>query len=218
MPHEKVREENRKKVIKAAYDLFVECSIENTTMDMIAGKVGITVRSVQNYFETKDDLIQEVFKDRIALETGIMMEMSKSEEFLSMSGMEQIVFMIEKAVKHSVKDYANVCCFWKLKQHVANLNNEMSREYAAESDFLIQLIEQAVEKGKKDGSVREDAFVGGNKVDLLVLMLSGLRGQLAFFEQTTGLQKQFHTEELANDAVKIFIELAKKTFGRIENI
>ena len=62
MPHEKVREENKKRVIEEAARLFKENGLEKTTIEMIANAAGLTKRSVQNYYETKNAIILDVFR------------------------------------------------------------------------------------------------------------------------------------------------------------
>ena len=62
MPHEKVREENKKRVIEEAARLFKENGLEKTTIEMIANAAGLTKRSVQNYYETKNAIILGVFR------------------------------------------------------------------------------------------------------------------------------------------------------------
>ena len=75
MPHEKVREENKKRVIEEAARLFKENGLEKTTIEMIANAAGLTKRSVQNYYETKNAIILDVFrlheKNRRILQTNI---------------------------------------------------------------------------------------------------------------------------------------------------
>jgi AcrR family transcriptional regulator len=54
------REEVRKKVVEAAYDLFVSKGYHSTTMEEIADRLGVTKPALYQYFPSKEDLYAAV--------------------------------------------------------------------------------------------------------------------------------------------------------------
>ena len=85
MPHEKVREENKKRVIEEAARLFKENGLEKTTIEMIANAAGLTKRSVQNYYETKNAIILDVFRLHEKKQKDIADRYIKSDHFQSLN-------------------------------------------------------------------------------------------------------------------------------------
>ena len=60
MPNEIVRRQNKQTVLRQAMKLFSANGVENTSGEMIARKSNLTLRSIQNYYKTKNDLIAAV--------------------------------------------------------------------------------------------------------------------------------------------------------------
>ena len=56
------QEEIRKKVIQAASELCDELGYENTSMRQIAKRAGVNLASINNYFDSKQNLLGEVLK------------------------------------------------------------------------------------------------------------------------------------------------------------
>ncbi len=58
--------DTRLRILEAAEALFVEHGLEATSMRMITSAAGVNLAAVNYHFGTKDSLIQEVFRRRIA--------------------------------------------------------------------------------------------------------------------------------------------------------
>jgi AcrR family transcriptional regulator len=57
------REEVRKRIIAAGFEVMCEKGYAQTTMDDIAGRLGVSKPAIYRYFKTKDDLIVESSKN-----------------------------------------------------------------------------------------------------------------------------------------------------------
>lgn len=77
---EKRREQKKKKIIEAAYALFMEFGIQKVSVAEIANKANVSQVTIYNYFENKDNLVRIVFKyfvdqiwneQKLALESDI---------------------------------------------------------------------------------------------------------------------------------------------------
>lgn len=58
--------DTRKRILDAAESLFVEHGFEATSMRMITGRAGVNLASVNYHFGSKEALIHEVFRRRLA--------------------------------------------------------------------------------------------------------------------------------------------------------
>ena len=112
MPHEKVREENKKRVIEEAARLFKENGLEKTTIEMIANAAGLTKRSVQNYYETKNAIILDVFRLHEKKQKDIADKYIKSEHFQSLSGLEQVRDLIGIGLRDVIIHADELCIFF----------------------------------------------------------------------------------------------------------
>ena len=59
------KEENRKKIIRAAVDIFTEKGTRSTTMKAIARSAGVADATIYNYFPTKESIIFGYYQDHI---------------------------------------------------------------------------------------------------------------------------------------------------------
>lgn len=59
------KEENRKKIIRAAVDIFTEKGIRSTTMKAIARSAGVADATIYNYFPTKESILFGYYQDHM---------------------------------------------------------------------------------------------------------------------------------------------------------
>lgn len=52
----------KKKIFNAAVDCFSMYSYSDTTMEMIAGKIGVTAASIYNHYKNKDGILLSIFE------------------------------------------------------------------------------------------------------------------------------------------------------------
>jgi AcrR family transcriptional regulator len=71
--NEAIREEKRQMIMETAMQLFAEDGYMHTSIDRIAAKAGVSKGLVYNYFESKDDLLRQIFISGIRKisETGL---------------------------------------------------------------------------------------------------------------------------------------------------
>ncbi len=92
----RVREENTRKIIIAAEQVFSEKGFDGATTREIAQKVGLPKANVHYYFPTKEDLYVRVLED-------ILAEWIKDAEIFDTSSDPEIVFRayIKQKIEHS---------------------------------------------------------------------------------------------------------------------
>ena len=81
------RSDKRSKIVRAGLELIVEHGFQGATMSMIAARAGVAAGTSYLYFESKDVLIKELYREieekiRAFLQEGYSTEMPFREQFL----------------------------------------------------------------------------------------------------------------------------------------
>lgn len=95
---EEIREQSRKKILDAAFELFATRGYHNTSVSQIAKTAGVAKGLIYNYFETKEDLIRGVVHDLMAQGDDIVGEMLKIE-----APQAQMKFLIEFSFRYIIE-------------------------------------------------------------------------------------------------------------------
>lgn len=56
-------QEGKQKILKAAQELFIELGCFSTTVSLIAKKAGVSKGLIYNYYESKDELLKDLFEN-----------------------------------------------------------------------------------------------------------------------------------------------------------
>jgi len=137
----------KEKILKGAEDLFFKYGIKNITMDEVAKHLGMSKKTIYEYFKDKDEIIhslmfQKLEQDRITFtKTYSESENVVAEVFGIMKNLKEIIGNINPILFHELhKFYPNT---WKLYEDFKN-------------SFILENIERCLRKGQSDGLVRAD--------------------------------------------------------------
>ena len=67
MANERIRDENRQRVIRVAQELFISEGVAATSINRIAKEAGLSAMSVYRYFGTKSGLVLAVWRDALSI-------------------------------------------------------------------------------------------------------------------------------------------------------
>jgi AcrR family transcriptional regulator len=139
--------ENKERILAAAFELFFRYGIKSVTMDDIAKHLSMSKKTIYLYFRDKDEVVHTLMersleKDRtdfygIAEKAANVVE----EVFEMMKKMSDIFSTINPNIFYDLRKYHPQT--WELF-------------HKFKSEFIIQMVESTLEKGKKDGLVRAD--------------------------------------------------------------
>ncbi|MDX2246163.1 MAG: TetR/AcrR family transcriptional regulator [Bacteroidia bacterium] len=73
---DEIREQSREKILKAALELFAEQGYHNTSIEQIRKKAEVSKGLIYNYFETKEQLLNDLVADSMAEGESYIEEMS----------------------------------------------------------------------------------------------------------------------------------------------
>lgn len=89
------KEENRKKIIKAAVDIFTEKGIRSATMKAIARSAGVADATIYNYFPTKESIIFGYYQDHMQ---DVTERLKNLEDFHTFGFQEQLQVVMETSL------------------------------------------------------------------------------------------------------------------------
>lgn len=135
------------KIVKGAEELFFKYGIRSVTMDDIARHLGMSKKTIYQYFKEKEEIIHSLMKSSIEEDKIMFAENSSrsanvvEEVFGLMNHMREIFGRINPNVFYELQKYYPKT--WKLFK---DFKEECMRSG----------VETAIEKGKTDGYVRPD--------------------------------------------------------------
>lgn len=148
-----IETENKERIRKEAHALMMQYGIRSVSMDDIAGKLGISKKTIYQYFEDKDELVMSMIEDTIA-NNRTMCDCSFSQSkdpiheiFITLDHISEIFKTMNPSVLYDLQKY-HPKAFQKLQKH--------------KNEELYEIIKRNLENGINQGLYRENL-----KVDLL---------------------------------------------------
>ncbi len=134
-------------ILETAHKLFFQQGIRHTTMDQIAQTLGISKKTIYQFYENKDDLIVEAIKHNIMHDHARIIKLiNKSENIIAV--MKQIGDDMYRKFQQS-----NPLFFEDIKRYDSLLEEKLFKPNKHLKDqALIMMLEQ----GKKEGVFKPD--------------------------------------------------------------
>jgi AcrR family transcriptional regulator len=139
--------EAKEKILKGAEELFLRYGIRSITMDEIAKHLGMSKKTIYQFFSDKDEMVHTLMKEKLNEDERDFKELSDKagnfveEIFLHMKKIGEIVGQINPNVFYDLQKYYPQT--WKL-----------FRDF--KEQCICAMVEQSLENGKKQGLVRKD--------------------------------------------------------------
>ncbi|WP_257791400.1 TetR/AcrR family transcriptional regulator [Methanosphaera sp. BMS] len=172
-------------MLKIAYDMFLTQGYENTRVDQIIEKAQIAKGTYYYYFQSKEQMLEEVIDMMIDDET----EMAKQIILMDIPVPQKIVGIItsmkpteeEQPIKNTLFQQENVLMHYRVRKKLI--------------DVLIPLLSEVVDEGVTEGIFECDNIA--ERVKMLLIISDGMFNEGTFTE---------------ND-IYVFIEMTEKLFG-----
>jgi AcrR family transcriptional regulator len=138
------------RIIQGGEDLFLQAGIKSVTMDDIAKHLGMSKKTIYQFFKDKNELVVALVKKKLKEDEDQMLEfMSRStnviEEMINMTKCSEEMFSrINPIVIHDMQKYHPEA--WKEFQNF-------------KSDVLVSTLEELLTKGIKQGYIRPEIDV-----------------------------------------------------------
>ncbi len=143
--------EQQERIVAKAHELFMRYGIRSISMDEIATHLGISKKTIYQFFADKDALVEAVVDIEIGVnERDCLMYNQKSENpihelFLALEMIEDLLRMMNPMVIFDMQKY-HPAAFKKFNEH--------------KNSFLYKLIKENLEKGIRQELYRDDINVG----------------------------------------------------------
>lgn len=154
---EQEKDKRKKFVVDAAVKVFIEKGIENTKMTDIAENAEIGVASVYRYFKTKTEIVIEAAISFWNTEINIFHSILEND-FDKLSGLARV----SKILDIFIETYMNHKYFFRFIEDFdnyvvkENIPKERLSSYEKNILKLMPVMIEALELGKKDGSINPD--------------------------------------------------------------
>jgi len=147
------REKERRhiEILDAAEKMFLSKGYENTTIDDIAEALEISKPVIYRSFENKERLFLAVASKG----AHILYEMMEKKVALEKSGLDKV--MATGTVFYQFfTEHPDYCRLMHSARHMLRLNVAKAEGEGKNADMCLEIICDAIENGKRDGSIRRD--------------------------------------------------------------
>ncbi|MBI2721475.1 MAG: TetR/AcrR family transcriptional regulator [Bacteroidetes bacterium] len=139
--------EIKEKILKGAEELFFKYGIKNITMDEVARHLGMSKKTLYQYFKDKDEMVHCLILDKIEEDKRIFGKTHKESENIVVEA-----FAIMKNIRE-IMGHVNPILFYELAKFYPKTwekFNEFKR------DFIRINLEESLRMGQAQGFVRSD--------------------------------------------------------------
>ena len=142
--------ETKDRIQKAAHDLVMQYSIRSVSMDDIAANLGMSKKTIYQYFKDKDELVEAVVDDVIEInQCGCDEDREKAgnavhEIFLVMEMMAEMFKSMNPSILYDMQKY-HPAAFSKFQKH--------------RNEYLFNVCTQNLERGIKEELYRPEIAV-----------------------------------------------------------
>ncbi len=166
MKKELTRKDRREEVIFIAEELIRERGVNGFSFADIADQLGIKTPAIHHYFPAKADLVQMV----IIYETNRIYDYR--EQHAHLSGNQQLWYLVSVYVRNSLLH--KVCLMGALLGEYATFDFHLQSAVQGLYIRILEWVEDILEKGKADGSLRFKGEPHLRAKMVLALLSSGL--------------------------------------------
>ncbi len=142
--------ETKDRILKAALELFFRYGIKSITMDDIAKHLSMSKKTIYQFFSDKDELVHSLFMQSLEEDERDFVAISEKA-----ANVVEEVFMFMRKM-HEIFDTINPNIFYDLQKYHPK---SWALFHDFKTNYILGSVEKSLERGKKQGLVREDVNV-----------------------------------------------------------
>jgi len=188
----------KEEILKKTFDLVMRYGIKSVSMDDISKSIGISKKTIYQYFENKRALIAEVLDDHIREdEKDISAITAKSK-----NAIDEII-EIAKHILSFLKGMSPSMIYDMRKYYPRQWEKVESQHFS----FFRSIIKSNIERGQKEGVYNED-------VNAEIISRLYVKQTLAIADETTFPSSEYSRSELYKTLITYHIRGLMTTKGR----
>lgn len=181
--------EMKERIKQKADELFRQYGIKSVTMDEISSRLGVSKKTLYQYFADKHELVDEVVVDLIRYNQNCCNKNKAKannavhELILAMEMVQQMFRDMNPGILHDIE-----------RNHPATFQKFLLHKY----EFLLQVIKENIERGKKEELYRSD-------INTEVIARIRLETMMLPFNQEVFPKNKFTLVDLENQLIEHFL-------------
>lgn len=190
--------EQQEKWLRRIAELFMRLGIKSLTMDDVARELGISKKTLYQFVESKDDLVNKV------IEMHLEEECARSEEVAGMANdaLDEMLIIIREGIGEMQRMKSNII-FELQKYH----RDAWERLQEYQRGFLYKVVRDNIERGIKEGLYRDD-------FDVDITAKLHLAQSFAIFDETWFPKPPYSSETLFRETMMLYLQSILSEKGR----
>ncbi|HAY73208.1 MAG TPA: hypothetical protein DCY31_05040 [Ruminococcaceae bacterium] len=168
------QQNKRTNILDAAYELFIEKSFNNTSIDDVVKSAGIAKGTFYLYFKDKHDLMERIIIRKGALILRyVLEELMKKRQECQMSFSDQMIFITDKIVDYLEQHKEIITLMGK------NFSSCLSYFSTIEDDELKTMLSELVKENSENGFSEQETL---KRIYLIVTLVGSVCYDSLVFE------------------------------------
>jgi len=196
--------QRRDAIVDAAEDVFFKEGIENASMDQVAKKAELSKGTLYLYFKSKEELYRAIILRGFI----ILKRKLKESALVQSSGFEQVRAISDAYIKFSNEHlgYFNAILHYQNDIFDRKNSEPISVQSLEGGNAVIQVLNNALEKGKEDNSIHSAV----NSVETAFVLWSQITGLLQVVQRKMSIIT-YHYKVKQNDMLDNYFALLERS-------
>lgn len=192
--------EQQEKWLQRVAELFMRYGIKALTMDDVARELGISKKTLYQFVESKDDLVNKVIEMHLTVECSRADDVANS----SSDALDEMLLVLRENLGDMQKMKSNII-FDLQKYH----REAWEKIQAYQHGFLYEVVRKNLERGVAEGLYRDD-------FDVDIVAKLHLVQTFAIFDETWFPKPPYHSVALFREAIMHYLHGVLSEKGRQE--
>ena len=155
---EELRNYNKQRVLDETIALIGEKGIYGTKVADIAKRAGVTPRSIERYYGGKENLLEMAAYRMVDKNSQAMAENLRSLQGKNLTGLEFMESFLDLQIAYFKENYIEYLSIEEIEKYFyrKDLCRDLLKEHFRHLKKMRIIVEQILEYGKKDGSIRNE--------------------------------------------------------------
>jgi TetR/AcrR family transcriptional regulator, cholesterol catabolism regulator len=188
----------KERILEKATDLFMRYGIRSITMDEIAGQLGISKKTIYQFFTDKDEIVEAVVDQEIQKNEGECRRFRGSSEnavqeiFIAVEEMEEMLKAMNPLIMYDLE-----------KHHPKSFRKFRDHKY----QFMYRMVKENLERGTKEELYRLD-------MDVDIVAKNRIESAFMAFNQDVFPVNKYRISEVCYELASLFMNGITTVKGR----